>query len=210
MGRSLDRTVDFFAAEPARASAFLRLPMIALIVVLVYVGRVDHWLPAAYGTLVGCYAVAAAVWLWIVWRRSVPPWAAAASVTVDVLVLVALCLVSGGATSWLLPVFFLLPVSLAFQESPRITAAIGLAGAVGYLLGWIVYSARESSVQMPDVVYLQFGFLLWLAAATTLLCAVLARRSARVAALSEVRRRLGLGVQARRRAAEPAVGRTAP
>jgi two-component system, NarL family, sensor kinase len=39
-------------------------------------------------------------------------------------------------------------------------------------------------------VYLQFGFLLWLAVATTALCLVLTRRAARVSALLDVRRRL--------------------
>ena len=37
---------------------------------------------------------------------------------------------------------------------------------------------------------LQFGFLLWLAVATTALCLVLTRRAARVSALLDVRRRL--------------------
>jgi two-component system NarL family sensor kinase len=40
------------------------------------------------------------------------------------------------------------------------------------------------------VVYLQFGFLSWLAVATTALCFVLTRRAARVTALLDVRRRL--------------------
>ena len=43
---------------------------------------------------------------------------------------------------------------------------------------------------MREVVYLQFGFLLWLAAATRALCLVLTRRAERVAALLEVRRSL--------------------
>jgi two-component system NarL family sensor kinase len=45
-------------------------------------------------------------------------------------------------------------------------------------------------VGFPDVVYVQFGCLLWLAAATTALSVVLTRRSARVRRLLEVRRRL--------------------
>jgi two-component system NarL family sensor kinase len=43
---------------------------------------------------------------------------------------------------------------------------------------------------MPQMVYMNFGFLLWLAVATTALCFVLARRAARVTALMDVRRRL--------------------
>ncbi len=190
VGRSPDRVVDFFAAEPARASALLRLPLIALIAVLVYVGEVEHWLPTAYGVVLGCYAVSALLWLWLVWRLPVPPWAAAASVTIDVAVLLVLCLVSGGATTWLLPVFLLLPILLTVQESPLLTAVLGLTGAVGYLVVWSVYSARELMTGVSAAVLLQFGFLLWLAAAATLLCAVLARRSERMAVLLDIRRRL--------------------
>ena len=40
------------------------------------------------------------------------------------------------------------------------------------------------------MVYTHFGFLLWLAVAVTVLCYVLARRSARVKALQEMRRQL--------------------
>jgi two-component system NarL family sensor kinase len=61
---------------------------------------------------------------------------------------------------------------------------------VGYLTAWIVYSKRDNTVGLPKVVYLQFGFLLWLAAATTAMCFVLTRRSVRAPALLDVRRRL--------------------
>lgn len=41
------RLVDFVAAEPVRVSAFLRLPLIGLIILLVSVWEVEHWLPLA-------------------------------------------------------------------------------------------------------------------------------------------------------------------
>ena len=44
--RWLSRLVDFLTAEPVRVAALLRPPMIALIVMIVDVGDVDHWLPA--------------------------------------------------------------------------------------------------------------------------------------------------------------------
>jgi two-component system NarL family sensor kinase len=40
--------VAFFSAEPVRVSAALRLPLIALIAVLVWIWEVDHWLPQLY------------------------------------------------------------------------------------------------------------------------------------------------------------------
>ena len=130
------------------------------------------------------------LWLVAVFRGPVPRWADWASTVVDLLVIVALCLVSGGATAALLPVFFLLPISVAFGDRPALTAIFGIVTAVGYLAVWIFYSKRDDRIGLPNIVYTHFGFLLWLAVATTALCFVLARRSLRVKALQEVRRQL--------------------
>ncbi|HTY35451.1 sensor histidine kinase [Mycobacterium sp.] len=190
MARPLARMVDFVAAEPVRLSAFLRLPLIGLIVLLVSVWEVEHWLPLAYALILGTYSAAALVWVVVVLRGPVPPWAGWASTGIDVLTVVGLCVVSGGATVALLPVFFLLPISVAFQDRPALTAAVGIATAVGYLGVWIVYSKRDDTVELPGVVYTHFGLLLWLAAAMTALCYFLTRAAARVAALLDMRRTL--------------------
>ena len=182
--------VDYLATEPVRVSAILRLPLIGLIAVLVWIWEVDHWLPELYAVILGVYAVAAVLWLIAVFRGPVPRWADWASTIVDLLVIVALCLVSGGATSALLPVFFLLPISVAFGDRPALTAIFGIVTAVGYLAVWIFYSKRDDRIGLPNIVYTHFGFLLWLAVATTALCFVLARRSLRVKALQKVRRQL--------------------
>lgn len=184
------RLLDYLVTEPVRVSAVLRLPLIALIALLVLIQGVDHWLPGLYATILALYTVGAVVWLLIVLRRPLGPWAGWASTGFDVLAVLAMCLASGGATSWLLPIFFLIPISVSFLDRPQLTALLGLAGAVGYLVAWIVYSKRDDDVGLPDVVYVQFGCLLWLALATSALCFVLARRSARVRALLEVRRQL--------------------
>jgi len=186
----LDRIAGYFAAEPVRVTAFLRLPLIALIAVLVWTWDVDHWLPGMYEVVLGVYAAAAIVWLVVVLRGPVPRWADWTSTAFDVLVVVELCLVSGGATAALLPVFFLLPIAVAFQDRPMLTAILGTGTALCYLGVWIVYSKRDDSVGMPDIVYTHFGFLLWAAVATTALCLVLVRRRARVTKLQEVRRQL--------------------
>ena len=104
--------------------------------------------------------------------------------------MVTLCLSSGGATAWLLPVFLLLPISVAFQDRPWLTAVLGAVTAFAYLVVWIVYSKRDDTVGLPDIVYMHFAFLLWFAAATTGLCLVLSRRAARVTALLDVRKQL--------------------
>src|SRR4051812_8821778 len=184
------RLVDYFAAEPVRVSALLRLPLIALMGFLVWLWEVDSWLPEVYTTILGVYAVVAVIWALAVFRGPVPSWGGWLSTGVDVLAVVSLCVVSGGATAALLPVFFLLPLSVAFGDRPVLTGVLGLGTAACYLGAWVIYSKRDDHVGLPDVVYLQFGFLLWLAAATTALCLVLTRRAARVAALLDVRHRL--------------------
>jgi two-component system NarL family sensor kinase len=184
------RIVDYFAAEPVRVSALLRLPLIALMGFLVWLWEVDSWLPEVYTTILGAYSVAAVIWAVAVFRGPVPSWGGWLSTGVDVLAVVSLCVVSGGATAALLPVFFLVPLSIAFGDRPVLTGVLGIGTAACYLGAWIIYSKRDDHVGMPEVVYLQFGFLLWLAAATTALCLVLTRRAARVTALLDVRRRL--------------------
>jgi two-component system NarL family sensor kinase len=186
----ISRVGEFLTAEPVRVSAVLRLPLIGLIAVLVWIWEVDHWLPELYAVILGGYAIAAVVWLIAVLRGPVPRWADWASTGVDLLVILSLCLVSGGATAALLPVFFLLPISVAFQDRPLLTAAIGVVTAGGYLSVWIFYSKHDDRVGLPNMVYTHFGFLLWLAVATTALCFVLSRRQARVHSLQEVRRQL--------------------
>lgn len=190
MSRSLARLIDFVAAEPVRLAAFLRLPLIGLIVLLISVWEVEHWLPLAYAAILSTYSVAALVWVVVVLRGPVPSWAGWASTSIDVLTVTALCVVSGGATVALLPVFFLLPISVAFQDRPGLTAAVGIFTAVGYLGVWFVYSKRDDTVELPSVVYTHFGLLLWLAAAMTALCYFLTRAAARVAALLDMRRTL--------------------
>ncbi len=181
---------DFLAAEPVRVSALLRLPLIALIGVLVWIWDVDHWLPQLYAAILGCYAIAAVVWLVAVVRGPVPRWADWTSTVIDLTVIIALCLVSGGATAALLPVFFLLPISVAFQDRPGLSALIGGVTALGYLAVWIFYSKRDDRVGLPNMVYTHFGFMVWMAVATTGLSLVLAWRAARLTALQEVRRQL--------------------
>jgi two-component system NarL family sensor kinase len=187
---SFDRIAGYFVADPVRVTALLRLPLIGLIGLLVWVWDVDHWLPGMYAVMLGLYAAAALVWLVVVLRGPVPRWADWTSTGVDVLVVMVLCLVSGGATAALLPVFFLVPIAVAFQDRPTLTAMLGTGTALGYLAVWIVYSKRDDSVGMPDIVYTQVGFLLWSAAATTALCLVLVWRQSRVTKLQNVRRQL--------------------
>ncbi|CAN5668852.1 ATP-binding protein [soil metagenome] len=188
--RSLNRIVDYLAAEPVRVAAVLRPPMIGLIVLITSVGAVKNWLPLVYDATLLVYFVAAMLWLSIVLRGKVPPWTGWLSTTIDIIAVVTLCLSSGGATAWLLPVFFLLPILIAFQDRPWLTGVFGIATAAAYLGVWIVYSKRDDGVGLPNIVYVHFAFLFWFALATTALCLVLSRRTARVNTLLEIRRQL--------------------
>jgi two-component system, NarL family, sensor kinase len=72
VARPIHRIVDYFAAEPVRVSAILRLPLIGLIAALVWIWEVDHWLPELYAVILGVYGVAAVLWLVAVLKGPVP------------------------------------------------------------------------------------------------------------------------------------------
>ena len=185
-----ERMLDFLTSEPLRIRSFLRLALIVLIALLVYLTHTAHWLAGVFVAILSVYAIVAVVWLvtiLIVEPRRWFPWASTAT---DVIFVLVLCVVSGGATTSLLPIFFLLPISVAFLDSPLITAALSLSAATGYLFAWFIYAVRDRMVAIPAVVYVQVGCLLWLAAALTGLSFTLKRRATRVRNLLEVRRRL--------------------
>lgn len=191
MRGAIERLMDFLTSEPLRIRSFLRLALIVLIALLVSLTHTEHWLDDVFAAIMSLYAVAAVIWLIVVLNVEPPkrwfPWA---STVTDVIFVLALCVVSGGATVWLLPIFFLLPISVVFLDSPLITAALTVTAAAGYLLAWFVYAVRDEMMEIPPVVYVQVGCLLWLAAALTGLSFTLKRRAARVQTLLEVRRRL--------------------
>lgn len=182
--------LDYLTGGSLLIRSLLRLALIALIAALVSTIEVDHWLDEAFATLLTVYAVAATVWMvvlvWLPYRR----WFGWASTAVDVVFVLALCITSGALTFWLLPVFLLLPIPGVFLESPVVTAALGLTAASGYLAAWVFSAVRGKMHGLPDAVYVQVGFLLWLTVALTVMSFALRRRSGRVEKLMEVRRRL--------------------
>ncbi len=184
------RTLDFLTSDPLPIRSLLRLALIALIALLVSVSNVQHWLGPVFAALLAAYAVAAVAWLVFLLTRPYRRWYNGAATAVDVVFVVALCVVSGGATVWLLPIFFLLPIPVVFLESPLVTAALGVGAALGYLMAWFVHAVRDEGTAIPVVVYVQVGCLLWLAVALSVLSFSLRRRARRVESLLEVRRRL--------------------
>ena len=191
MRATTERVMDFLTINPLRIRSFLRLALIVLIALLVSLTHTEHWLDDVFVVIMSLYAVAAVAWMFAVFNVEPPPrWFAWASTITDVAFVFALCVVSGGATVWLLPIFFLLPISVVFLDSPLSTAVLTLIGAAGYLLAWFVYAVRDEMAEIPPVVYVQVGCLLWLALALTALSFTLKRRAVREQTLLEVRRRL--------------------
>ena len=192
MNQKVSRVLDFVTVEPLRIRSILRLVLIVLIALLIYQTHVSHWLDEVFTAVLALYAVAAVAWLVYVLRAPVRWWFRYASIFVDVAVVVTLCIVSGPGTISLYPIFFLLPISVAFLDSPLITGLLGLSASFGYLLAWVVYATRDQKMgnSIPALVYVQVGCLLWLTAAITALSHTLARRRQRVEMLLDVRRRL--------------------
>lgn len=178
------------SAALVRATAVLRLPLIALLALLagpVPDDNVD--LPWYLAVLVGLL-LADCCWLLLTQRPRVVRWLPWASTAVDVVALVMLAAVSGGPTSLVQPVFFMLPVAVAFYGLPWLTGSLGVATAVGYLAVWLTRPGTDGGPGVPPLVFLHAGFLLWLAGATTWLSIVLLRRRQAVDELSRVRRLL--------------------
>lgn len=184
------RALDFLTGETLPIRSVLRLALIGLIALLVSVSGVRHWLDGAFAAVLVAYTLATVGWMVYLLRAPYRRWFSWAATVADVIFVVALCVVSGGATVWLLPVFFLLPIPVVFLDNPTVTAALGLAATTGYLVAWLVYAGREDPVGVPEVVYVQVAAMLWLTVALTALAHTLRRRAARVQVLLEVRRRL--------------------
>jgi len=188
----VSRALDFLTSEPLRIRSILRLVLIVLIALLIYQTHVSHWLDEVFTAVLVVYAIGSLAWLFYVVRRPVRWWFRYASMFVDVFVVLALCIASGPGTISLYPIFFLVPISVAFLDSPFITCLLGLSASFGYLLAWIVYATRDQKMgdSIPGLVYVQVGCLLWLTVAITALSYTLSRRRMRVEALLDVRRRL--------------------
>lgn len=186
----LEALLGSFVAEPIRIFSLLRLPLIGLIASLVAMDDTGHWLGTVFEAVLVLYAAVAVSWLYLVAKSPVPSWFGWASTATDIGFVVALCVASGAATVPLMPIFFLLGVSVVFLGGPAMTAGVGIASAAMYLFSWSIYAARDDAVDMPAIAYLQAGCLVWLAVALTALSHCLQRRSRHIETLLTVRRDL--------------------
>ncbi|WP_372787703.1 sensor histidine kinase [Paraconexibacter sp.] len=131
------------------------------------------------------YAVLAAAAAFSAPRRR-PPGRVTASV--DLLLLGLLTYTSGGPFSQLRYGFFMVPVAAAFLQGPRGTAIASAAALSCYLVATTTYpDARSDAIEVEITQTVYFA---WLALASMLLSAVLARRQEQILALSDERGQL--------------------
>lgn len=169
-----------------RAAAAVRLPLAVLLALVGPVIPDEQVRQPAYLAVALGYLVIGFGWMVVLPRFSNRTRIAQFSPLADLIVLVVLSLLSGGATSLLQPAFFLLPLTVAFSELPWLTGLFGSLTAGAYLVIWLNAPVNSGA----PVTWLHFGFLVWLALAATVLSEILARRGRRLARLVVIQRQL--------------------
>ena len=185
---SVTAVLDDAAAEAEQRIAWLRLVAVALITVSVTLPHPNPHKGAFFVAVavVTAYALGALAWAYLrpVTRRLV-----FCATVLDVAAISVLAGLSGGAFSDARLAYFLVPVAVAFRFRPALTAAASAATVVAYLAEGFAHPAGRRP-EGEKFIAIQVGFLGWMGLAAVLLSAVLWRRTARVSALADVRRRL--------------------
>ncbi|GGM39677.1 ATPase [Longimycelium tulufanense] len=166
-----------------------------------------------FGTVLAGFALWAACWLWLARRRTPGISAAVVAAAVDVLAITVLAAVSGGPGSEARWAYFLLPVTAIPWNRVWLTAGVGGAGLLGYVI-LVAAPLHRSYLDNLDpnrgLAYdllraaTDATFLLWLTVMCSVLTVALGRRNARIARLLHDRERLlteVLRVEDRERAA---------
>jgi two-component system, NarL family, sensor kinase len=176
------------ASEAERRIAWLRLAAVPLIAASVTLPHPNPHKGAFFvaSGIVGAYAMAALAWAYF--RPATPRFVLVAT-ALDVAAISVLASLSGGAFSHARLAYFLIPVAVAFRFRPALTAAASAATVAAYLVQAFAHPAGRQP-GAGRFIAIQTGFLLWFGLAAVLLSAVLWRRTARVAELAELRRRL--------------------
>jgi two-component system NarL family sensor kinase len=132
------------------------------------------------------YGLAALAWVHL---RPVTARFSLRATALDVAAITVLVTLSGGAFSQALPTYFLVPVAVAFRFRPLLTAVAGAATVVAYVAQAYTHEAAHQAGADRRIV-VEAGYLALVSFAAVLLSGVLERRTARIAELAEVRRRL--------------------
>ncbi len=110
----------------------------------------------------------------------------------DVLMLAVLAYTSGGAYSDARKAFFVIPLAAAFSERPRSTAGWSMLAVAAFSLQAVLAGGHPAGVQnsWQRITLNQDLYLVWTAAAATMLAIALRRRSAQTRELAQSRGRL--------------------
>ena len=183
-------TVDVATAETERIVGWLRFPAIGLLAV----GQgISHPAPTRVDSdffiALGVFAAWSAVAFFLAQRQLIGPRFPLVATGIDIAMITALALLSGGAFSSARLAYFLVPVAVAFRFRPRLTALATATTTAAYVLQAVAHPARKA----PDAflfVVTQAGYLAWVGAACVLLSALLASRTAGVSRLAAQRTQL--------------------
>ena len=107
---------------------------------------------------------------------------------VDIAAISVLAVLSGGAFSNARLAFFLVPVAVAFRFRPTFTSVAVVVTTAAYVIQAVAHPAAHQPEAVRFIVT-QAGFLAWVGVACVLLSLLLARRTALVEQLAEMRSR---------------------
>ena len=188
---ALDQQTDTLVeatAETERIVGWLRLPAI----VLLAIGQgISHPNPDRKGffAALALFAAWSVVAFVVAERRMVGRRFPVFATGVDIAMITALALLSGGAFSSARLAYFLVPVAVAFRFRPRLTALAAATTTAAYVLQAVAHPARGAP-EATRFVLTQAGYLAWVGAACVLLSALLGRRTEGLSRLAESRTQL--------------------
>jgi two-component system NarL family sensor kinase len=143
----------------------------------------------AFFSVLGAYAAWAVAMLVWTRRRSLSPSAGLAATGIDVLVITALSMLSGGAFSLTRLGYFIIPVTVAFRYRPSLTLAATGVSVAAYVLQPLLDIGPDQG-DIVGFVVLDAAMLAWVGVGCAALSAEVSRRSRQVERLAHDRVRL--------------------
>jgi two-component system NarL family sensor kinase len=134
-------------------------------------------------TVTGLYAIGILI---LVLRGSRPRFVARMEPVVDLILLCALALASGGAHSELRNAFFVVPLAAALSSPPKTTLAVAVATAVAYAAVVVGHVPSDDSNAL-ETAGIHLIYLVWAGGGAVLLSLVLSRNSSRISTILDLR-----------------------
>ncbi len=141
----------------------------------------DH--DTAFFVLLGAYLAWSISVLIITHTRSATPRQGLVALVVDIVVITVLCALSGGAFSDTRIGYVFIPVTVAFRYRPRLTLLATAVSVVAYVLEPLLDIGPDRTGDTVGYVTLWAGLLAWVGISSTVLSAMIARRTDEVAQL---------------------------